>query len=110
MEDADNTNNIRADRASSPAVEANCVKCGHGPEWGGEVECQAVVDLMKGEQCGCNCEFPTTTAIAAREAAERAAREIAFRYFGDYPEKAEPKLLAIILKHCSPVSGDVDME
>lgn len=48
---------------------------------------------------GDNAVLRSAIADARMKAIDAAATEIANRYFGDYPEKAQPKLAAIITKN-----------
>jgi hypothetical protein len=125
------TEYVRADLASSPAAEAKS-------EISGSIDYESIVNalalllrcdpsyivqqvrmlLERQEEAAkrfqtitSTAEFPTTTVIAAREAAERAAREI-IKWFGErYGFTTKDYHVEFvrdaILKHCFLVSGDV---
>jgi len=94
-----------ADRASSPA-EAKCVKCKHTAGVRPDGTCAwGTADRVA--CCGCHCEFPTATAIAAREAAREIVADAQHIIEGSDDEGKRLVIASIISKHCSPVSGDV---
>jgi Lar family restriction alleviation protein len=96
-------------RAASTAAEAKCVKCGHNRFAGTCMEQVKFTDPTgKGVYvCGCHCEFPTTTATAAREAAEEIVHLLKPGRSQREKNVYVDTIVDMLSKHCFPVSGDV---